>query len=144
MGDLRNCPTCGKVFVKINRNLCPECMEKEEKDYDLARKYLKDNPRASVREISELTGIDGKKILRWIREGRIDVDYAGAGSGLTCKRCGTKISIGNLCSNCIKLLSGQMKSISPSAPSTPTEDPSKAKDSKTKRMFVAERIRDGE
>lgn len=140
MPDLRNCPVCGKVFVKISRNLCPECIEKEETEYEQVRKYLKDNPGASVEEISELTGVDEKKILRWIREGRIDATHDMGDTGLTCKRCGAEISIGNLCSKCIQLLSGQMKSVSSSGPSVePAAE--KGKDPKERRMFVADRHR---
>ncbi|MHB9093455.1 MAG: hypothetical protein ACYC21_02185 [Eubacteriales bacterium] len=141
MGDLRNCPVCGKVFVKLNRNLCPECMDKEEFEYEEARKYLKDNPGASIEEISELTGIDEKKIMRWVREGRIDVNYDGVSPGVTCKRCGASISLGNLCSNCIRLLSGQMKSAATSSKPAAGAEPDKDKDSKTKGMFVADRLR---
>lgn len=140
MPDLRNCPVCGKVFVKINRNLCPECIEKEEKEYEIVRKYLKDNPGASVEEISEITGVDEKKVLRWIREGRIDVSYSQGGTGLTCKRCGAPISIGNLCSACIKILSGQINSAVSSRPQAEAAD-TKAKEAKERRMFVADRIK---
>lgn len=136
MGELRNCPNCGKVFVKVNRNLCPECIEKEESEFEEVRKYLKDNPGASVDEISEIVGVDEKKILRWMREGRLDVSFAGAGQELTCKRCGAPISLGNLCSSCIKLLSGQMR-----ATAVPSKPQQEDKDAKVKRMFVAERHR---
>ena len=140
MPDLRNCPVCGKVFVKINRNLCPDCIEKEEKEFEVVRKYLKDNPGASVEEISEITGVDEKKVLRWMREGRIDVEYSGGETGLSCKRCGAPISLGNLCSNCIRLLSGQMKSAASSIPS-PAPSEEKGKDPKERRMFVADRLK---
>lgn len=140
MPDLRNCPACGKVFVKISKNLCPDCIEKEEKEYEVVRKYLKDNPGASVEEISEITGIDEKKILRWMREGRIDVEYSEGETGLACKRCGASISLGNLCANCINLLSGQMKSAASSIPPAETAA-SKTKDTKERRMFVANRLK---
>lgn len=140
MPDLRNCPACGKVFVKLSRNLCPDCIEKEEKEYEQVRKYLKDSPGASVEEISEITGVDEKKILRWIREGRIDASFSEGGVGLTCKRCGAAISIGNLCSNCIKLLSGQMKSAVASGSPLEAAD-TKPKENKEKRMFVADRLK---
>jgi len=69
MPDLRNCPICGKVFVKINRNLCPECIEKEEKEFELVRKYLKDNPGASVEEIAEITDVEKNSALDERRPG---------------------------------------------------------------------------
>lgn len=140
MPDLRNCPTCGKVFVKINRNMCPDCIDKEEKEFELVRKYLKDNPGASIEEICEITGVDEKKILRWMRDGRIEVLFGGGAVGLSCKRCGAIISIGNLCGNCIKLLSGEMKSAGSSSPQAETTD-TKSGDHGERRMNVANRLK---
>ncbi len=142
MGDLRNCPVCGKVFVKINRNLCPDCIDKEEQEFEEVRKYLKDNPGASVMEIAEVTSVDENKILKWMREGRIDVTFTG-GVGLNCKRCGVQITAGNLCAKCAKALANQFKTIS-TTPAAKPEEPEKNKDPKAKGMFVAERLREDE
>jgi len=75
-----------------------------------------------------------------MREGRVDVSYSGGGGELTCKRCGTPISLGNLCSNCIKLLSGQIKSASTPIPPTAAPE-NRARDDKKRRMFVAGRLK---
>jgi len=142
MGELRNCPNCGKVFVKINRNLCPDCIQQEERDFEEVRKYLKDYPGASVSEIAEVTGIEENKILKWIREGRLDASYHGTGSAVTCKRCGVSIPLGNLCTKCARELASQIKSISGSR--TFKEESDQSKDSKSTGMFVAERLRNEE
>lgn len=140
MGELKNCSACGKVFVKLNRNICPACMEKEEQEYEEVRKYLKDNPGASVEEITEATGVDEKKVFRWIREGRIDADLAIRGGEITCTRCGAVISFGSLCSKCSKLLTDQMQSMSRSA-EVKDQEPDTSKDEKRRGMFVADRLR---
>ena len=57
---LRNCPQCGKLFVYSHRNLCPECLKKDEQDFDTVRDFLYDNPQASLEEISEETRISTK------------------------------------------------------------------------------------
>ncbi len=139
MGELRNCPSCGKVFVKINRNLCPACIDKEEQDFEEVRKFLKEYPGASVPEISQVTGVDEDKILKWIREGRIDASYRVA-AAVTCRRCGASISLGNLCSRCAQELASQIKSISRSRPVA--QEPEEPKESKFSGMFVADRLRD--
>jgi len=138
MGDLRNCPECGKVFVKINKNLCPDCVDKEEADFENVRKYLKDNPKASVEEIVEITGVEEKKVLRWMREGRVDVSFSDGSSGLTCKSCGTSIRTGNFCSNCAKTLSAQMKGAAGQR-TIRQEEPEKEK---RRGMYTADRMRD--
>ena len=139
MSDLRNCSQCGKVFVRINRNICPDCMDKEEHEYEEVRKYLKDNPGASVMEIAEVTGVHEDKILKWMREGRIDAIYRGDGV-ITCKRCGASITAGNLCAKCAQSLASQFKSAA-SAVAPREEKPETDDGAKNKGMFVAERLR---
>ena len=142
MGELKNCPVCGKVFVKIVKNLCPDCVEAEEKEFLTVREYIKENPGASVEEISVVTEIDEKKILRWLREGRIEYSSRQAGIKITCKSCGAPISVGNLCGECARELSDKLHSMSRQdksfAKSNDDEDPL------SKRMFVANRLRKGE
>lgn len=58
--NLRNCPQCGKLFVYNIRNLCPECIKKDEKDFGCVRDYLYNHPRATIEEISEETGVSYK------------------------------------------------------------------------------------
>jgi len=137
MPDLRNCPLCGKVFVRLTRNICPDCVEREEQEYETVRKYLKENPGASVPEIAEVTEVEENKILKWMREGRIEVSYS-AGSGLTCKRCGAVISAGNYCSKCARALAAQMKSAAGSRPVKEEEPEKEAR----RGMFVADRLRE--
>ena len=139
MGELRNCPVCGKVFVKLSKNMCPDCMEQEEQEFELVRKYLKDNPGASVKEISEVTEVEDNKILKWMREGRIDVSF-NVGGGLTCRGCGVEITAGNLCSKCAQNLAKEIKSYSHVSP-VKEQEPEKPKESKSHGMFVAEKLR---
>lgn len=138
MGELRNCNICGKVFVRINRNICPDCLDKEEQEFEEVRRYLKENPGASVMEISEITGVHEDKILKWMREGRIDASYRADGR-ITCKRCGTSITAGNLCSKCAQSLATQFKSAA--AGTAKADKPVEAEGAKSKGMFVAERLR---
>lgn len=142
MGELKNCPVCGKVFVKVVKNLCPACVEAEEKEFMTVREYIKENPGASVEEISVVTEIDEKKILKWLREGRIEYSSKEAGLKITCKSCGAPISVGNLCINCAKELSDKMHSISRQDKAPVKSD--SVEDPLTKRMFVANRLRKGE
>lgn len=135
MGELKNCPVCGKVFVKVVRNLCPECVEAEEREFTEVRDYIKDRPGASVDEIVNVTGIEEKKILRWMREGRIEYSVKGQ-IGLTCHSCGAPITIGEICNKCSKELSGRLNSISKGMFGAPKTE-STNQDAKSRRMYGA-------
>ena len=65
--DLRNCRECGRLFVFAGRSVCVECVAKEEEQYKLVRRYVRDNPGASVFEVSRQTGVIEEKILRFLR-----------------------------------------------------------------------------
>lgn len=139
MGELRNCPICGKIFIKVVRNICPDCLDQEEREYEEVRKYLKDAPGASVSEVSEVTGVSEDRVLKWMREGRLDV--ALTVGGLTCRSCGAPITAGNLCVRCAHELAARIKSMSGTS-HTQTSQTDRAKDPKARGMFVADRIRE--
>lgn len=97
--ELRNCPVCGRVFNYAGRNLCPACARKEDEQYDTVADYLYRHPSATVNEVSEATGVDEQLILRFLREGRLQVSD-GAAVGLFCESCGAPIRTGRLCKRC--------------------------------------------
>ncbi|MCL5047136.1 MAG: MerR family transcriptional regulator [Actinobacteria bacterium] len=99
MMEIRNCPVCGSLFVFGGRNFCPACMEKEEKDFQALRKFLDENPSATMEEISEATGVEVRKILQFLKEGRL-VYKAPGPPVIACESCGAPISTGRLCDRC--------------------------------------------
>lgn len=103
MGELRNCPQCGKVFMFMVRNLCPACLDEEEKQYEEVKTYLRKNPGAQVEQIVEDTGVDESKVMRWLRDGRLEVADSGGKPVLICQRCGRKVEKGTLCPICMQL-----------------------------------------
>ena len=95
---LRNCAECGNLFGYQGSPLCPKCIKKDEEDFVKVRKYLRENPGASVLEASEATEVEEEKILRYVREGRLQSkSWVGV---LECERCGARISDGRLCEAC--------------------------------------------
>ena len=97
--DFRNCPVCGGLFLFRGKNLCPACIEKEENDFQVLRKFLEENPSATVEEITQETGIEVKKILQFLKEGRL-VYRAPGPPVIACESCGAPISTGRLCDRC--------------------------------------------
>lgn len=102
MGELANCPGCGKLFVKETKNQCKACYEKDEADFETVYRFFKskENVRATLSEASEQTGVSEKKIIRFIKEGRLRLIEL---PNLTypCESCGRKIREGKYCETCM-------------------------------------------
>lgn len=100
--EVRNCRRCGKMFVYVGRDLCPECREEDERDFDRVREYLRRHPRADIEELHQETGVEREKILGFLREGRLEVDRDGISSVYRCRICGKVISHGRICLDCLE------------------------------------------
>lgn len=101
MGQLTNCPRCGKVFVQTMRNICPSCYEAVEQEYEVCSAYLrkKENRQATINDVSEETGVSTQQIYDFIRQGRLSVKD-NPNLGIPCESCGTLITRGRLCHGC--------------------------------------------
>ncbi|KJS19045.1 MAG: hypothetical protein VR72_20075 [Clostridiaceae bacterium BRH_c20a] len=97
--DLRNCPDCGKVFVYNTVNMCPDCRKEEEQEFIKVKEYLYKNPKIGAYDLSEATEVDEGKIVRWVREGRIQ-GKSFPGIVIPCDRCGKPIPEGRYCGSC--------------------------------------------
>lgn len=98
--NVANCPRCGRIYAKTVRNLCPDCLKEEEELYELVYRYLRDNPKSTVQQVSDNTGVPEERILAFLRQDRI---MSAEWSQLTypCERCGTaQINSGRFCENC--------------------------------------------
>ncbi|MDR2649690.1 MAG: hypothetical protein LBB94_08255 [Clostridiales bacterium] len=98
--DVVNCPHCGKVFRQIKSPFCPACEKKEELIFQSIKEYIEKNPDSTIGDLSEGTGVSSKKILRYIREGRLDVSEGMRGD-VRCEVCGRPISRGRYCDACM-------------------------------------------
>ena len=106
---IRNCKRCGKVFVYNGVDLCPDCLKEDEDDFKKIEEVLTRHPRATVFEISELTGIDSKKIWDFLKQGKLELADNNSGIQLKCERCGRPISSGRFCSRCLKVINDRLK-----------------------------------
>ncbi|MDX9870878.1 MAG: MerR family transcriptional regulator [Clostridia bacterium] len=107
--ELRNCPECGGVFTYYSVNLCPACMNKDEEEFKKVRGFIIRNRHLGIPKIAEGTGVSEEKILRYIREGRINITSANAEMVLKCEVCGKGITSGRLCEICSTKLSAGLK-----------------------------------
>ncbi|WP_066192259.1 MULTISPECIES: TIGR03826 family flagellar region protein [Gracilibacillus] len=101
MGELANCIKCDKIFIKTNKTICPDCIQKEEKQFQLVYQFLKKrtNRQATIPEIAEGTGVEEKVILQFVQEKRLNpVHFPNL--NYPCERCGQPIVTGTICTSC--------------------------------------------
>ena len=96
--ELRNCAGCDRPFLYTGNNLCPNCLKEEQKQFEKVYHYLRDNPNASIAQLCDDTGVDEKLILKFLRQGRLQL--AKASYYLQCEICGRSISTGRICPEC--------------------------------------------
>jgi predicted amidophosphoribosyltransferase len=105
---LANCPRCRRPFINQGRNLCPVCIEEEDKAFDTIRDYLDQNPGAGLYQICVNTGIDEGVVISLIQRGKL----RSVERRLThqCARCGTEVLIvdGDFCDRCQRELQSKV------------------------------------
>jgi len=125
MAQLINCPECGRLFAADGgRRVCSKCLEKEDSEYAVVRRYIRDHPGASVFEVAEETGVEEEKILQFLKDGRIQ--SSGYVEVTFCERCGKKIAGARFCENCRMQMNNEVLSAIPKE----TAKPKAVRDSK--------------
>ena len=117
--NVANCPRCGRIYAKTVKNLCPDCFKEEEEQYEVVYRYLRENPKSTVQQVSENTGVSEDRILGFLRQDRI---MSAEWSHLTypCERCGSQqINSGRFCESCTQAMQQSLetaaRSIKPAA-----------------------------
>lgn len=100
MAEIRNCPRCGKIFTYMGRPICRKCLETEENEFKVVKEYIYDNPGATISEVSQETGVTVERIMRFLREERLEIKSENSNLLLECERCGRAIRSGRFCENC--------------------------------------------
>ena len=96
---VRNCSRCGKIYAYDGFNICIKCRREEEEEFKKVKEYLRENPGANVVEVSEETGVEAKRIIEFLKQGRLEIKDEH-NILLTCERCGTSIRTGRFCDKC--------------------------------------------
>ncbi len=123
--QIKNCVKCGKMFQWVAGDMvCEACKKKEEEDFQKVKKYIEDNPSATMNEISKECEVKIPKLQQWVREERL-VFAKGSPIQLTCENCGEPITTGRFCAKCkAQLATGLGNSIAkPVAPAPERKKP---------------------
>ncbi|WP_026895472.1 TIGR03826 family flagellar region protein [Clostridiisalibacter paucivorans] len=129
--DVRNCRKCGKIYQYDGFKICPTCRKEDEIDFQKVKDYLYDNPNATIQMVSEETEVSEKKILRYLKEGRLELKDGSKNLILECERCGVSIKTGRFCDKCAVEIERELKSSI-----SPKRDSHKAGN---ERMHIADR-----
>ncbi|NLY18213.1 MAG: flagellar operon protein YvyF [Clostridiaceae bacterium] len=108
MPEIRNCKICRRIFQYVNGPVyCPACKKIDEEEFEKVRLFLRDFPGATMREVTDNTGVSPHKISRWLREERLEVSE-NSPIALNCENCGVRIRSGRFCIECSKSLAREM------------------------------------
>ncbi|MBF8982985.1 MerR family transcriptional regulator [Lutibacter sp. B2] len=131
MAEIRNCKQCGRIFQYTGvTQICSRCHKKDDEEYQMVKEYVYDHRGATITEISEETGVDEDRILRYIRAGKLEIIGEDSSILIQCERCGKGIRTGRFCDPCIAELRSGLAG---------TKVEKKKEVSVRNKMFTAER-----
>ena len=100
---LAYCEQCGKLFSSVRGGkLCPECDAVDRAAKDKIKEYLRDNPKATLREAAEATGAPADSVKRLSLEvisSKLNSNRKSE-TAHPCANCGKMIKTGTYCSEC--------------------------------------------
>ncbi|MDD6038580.1 MAG: flagellar protein [bacterium] len=99
--DVRTCRSCGRMYNHIGRGqtICPSCVELLEEKFREVKEYIRQNPHATLQQISDDMTVSIKQLKQWVREERLAFSEDSP-VGLECENCGAMIRTGRFCPNC--------------------------------------------
>lgn len=134
--NLKNCPRCGKLFAKTTASdLCSVCADGEEEDFQKIKKFLWENPKATIEVVHEKTGVSRERIIKFIREDRLIAEGLDLDFLIECERCGEFISHGRFCEKCQQELIAGF-----SSGKTKVKKKEDKNDTENTRMYLFDRI----
>lgn len=104
-----NCQRCRRPFMFMGSKLCPECVEEENRAFDIIREYLDKYPQAGLYQIAADTGVDESIIISLVHKGRLKCVEKRLKH--KCARCGAEVLIveGDFCDRCRRELTAKVR-----------------------------------
>lgn len=122
--NLKNCPSCGKIYLENPSKLCPACYAEEETSETTIKEYLQKTGKATINQIHKATNISEKIIKKMLASGRLTTNGQ---IGYPCQMCQTAIYEKNLCETCANKLTIQAEKIAENKKNQPEQKPYKLK-----------------
>ena len=110
--NVKNCRKCRRIFNYVmGPILCPNCREAEEAKFQEVKKYVQENRRCGMQEVSEACDVSLNQIQQWLREERL-VLADDSPMGIACEKCGRMIKSGRFCPECVNQMTNSFQSVS--------------------------------
>ena len=90
--------------------LCPNFREAEEEKFQEVKKYVQENRRCGMQEVSEACDVTLNQIQQWLREERL-VLSDDSPMGIGCEKCGKMIKSGRFCQECVNQMTNSFQSV---------------------------------
>ena len=137
--DVKNCRKCGQLFNYISgMPICQGCKEKNEEVFQKVKKYIRENPRADIREVSMECEVETGQIQQWIREERLEFTDDSP-IKLPCENCGAMIRAGKYCEKCKSSMAKNLSSAIEKPKIVVTAAPKKQDDHNNRMRFLDKR-----
>ena len=108
--NVKNCRKCRRIFNYVmGPILCPNCREAEEAKFQEVKKYVQENRRCGMQEVSEACDVSLNQIQQWLREERL-VLADDSPIGIGCEKCGKIIRGGRFCPECVNQMTNSFQS----------------------------------
>ncbi len=132
--NIRNCKECGKLFQYDGiSKLCYNCRRKDDEDFKRVKEFLYENPKETITVVSEETEVSQDKILRYLREGKLEISADSSGIILDCESCGQAIRTGRYCEKCVRDIERGLK-----AGFVRKEEKKRTESKRSKKMYTVE------
>lgn len=132
--NVRNCKKCGKLFNYVaGMPICPACREKAEESFQTVKKFIRENPRADIKEVAQTCEVDTSQIQQWIREERLEFTEDSP-IKLPCENCGAMIRAGKYCEKCKATMAKNLSSAI-EKPKVVVQQPTRKRDSEKMRFL---------
>lgn len=98
--NVLSCEGCGKLFQGVDK-LCGSCKMQDYRDFQEVCEYVRNpkNRQATIIDVVANTSVSERKVLRYIREGRLIVKDM-PNMLVSCSSCGKLTNRGKLCKEC--------------------------------------------
>lgn len=112
-GKLISCRVCGAIIVKLSRDVCPKCFQKEEELFQKVKSYLRNSPGSTIVQVASDLKCDEKQVEDFIKSGRLE--RVGVQVSHPCQICQKVILEGIICPICKRDLKEQVGSLKDSS-----------------------------
>ena len=135
--NVRNCKKCGKLFNYISG--LPMAKNSSTLGATLTvKKYIRENPRADIRDVSIECEVETAQIQQWIREERLEFTEDSP-IKLPCEKCGALIRAGKFCEKCKGAMAKNLSSAIEKPKMVVTQAPKNATEHSSKMRFLDRR-----